>query len=165
MKLLGLDIGTNSVGSAWVDTYSKIIQLGVSVFPAGVEESEEKRGAPKNQARRNKRSSRRNLRRRAKRKRRLRKLLIEVGLLPNDPEEQRKIFGPRRKGEDFDLEKWNPWRLRREGLERELCPYEFGRILVHLNQHRGALGFDVEVGDEGKIKESIDHVRIELLRR
>ena len=37
---LGLDIGTNSVGSAWVDTKKKDIQLGVTIFPAGVEDSD-----------------------------------------------------------------------------------------------------------------------------
>ena len=79
MKLLGLDIGTNSVGSAWVDTDARTIRMGVSVFPAGVEQSEDKRGAPKNQARRSKRSLRRSIHRRALRKWRLRELLVQVG--------------------------------------------------------------------------------------
>ena len=48
--LLGLDIGTNSVGSAWVDTDREEVHLGVSVFPAGVDEQETRRGDPKNQA-------------------------------------------------------------------------------------------------------------------
>ena len=56
MKLLGLDIGSNSVGSAGIDTDKQLIQMGVSVFPAGIEESDTKRGAPKNQSRRTKRS-------------------------------------------------------------------------------------------------------------
>ena len=55
MRILGLDIGTNSVGSAWIDTDSKTIAMGVSVFPAGVEDSGDKRGEPKNQARRRQR--------------------------------------------------------------------------------------------------------------
>ena len=54
---LGLDIGTNSVGSAWVDTKKKDIQLGVTIFPAGVEDSDTKRGDPKNQKRREKRGN------------------------------------------------------------------------------------------------------------
>ena len=77
MKLLGLDIGSNSVGSAWIDTEKRIIQIADSVFPAGVEESEKKRGAPKNQARRGKRSQRRSIERRAERKRMMRKFLLE----------------------------------------------------------------------------------------
>ena len=69
MKVLGLDIGTNSVGSALVDLKAKTITLGVSVFPAGVEESEGKRGDPKNQARRKQRQQKRSIERRAEVKR------------------------------------------------------------------------------------------------
>jgi CRISPR/Cas system Type II protein with McrA/HNH and RuvC-like nuclease domain len=72
MITLGLDIGSNSVGSAWVDTETKTIQVGVSVFPAGVVESDEKRGAPLNVKRRSARRTRITLARRAKRKRQLR---------------------------------------------------------------------------------------------
>jgi CRISPR-associated endonuclease Csn1 len=68
---LGLDIGSNSVGSAWVDTETRIVEMAVSVFPAGVEESEAKRGNPVNQKRRAKRQQRRSLARRSRRKRRL----------------------------------------------------------------------------------------------
>jgi CRISPR/Cas system Type II protein with McrA/HNH and RuvC-like nuclease domain len=80
MITLGLDIGSNSVGSAWVDTDAKTIHLGVSVFPAGVDETDTKRGAPLGRKRREKRSQRRSIARRAERKHRLRRLLTEVGL-------------------------------------------------------------------------------------
>lgn len=152
---LGLDIGTNSVGSAWVDTESKTIVLGVSVFPAGVEEREDKRGDPKNKSRRLARSQRRSIARRAKRKRQLRAFLIEAKLLPADPQQLSAIFFPTTK---VEAEQWNPWRLRREGLERELSPYEFGRVLVHLNQRRGAFGVEVEPenAEQGKVKKAIE---------
>ena len=84
---LGLDIGSNSVGSAWVDTDSREVHLAASIFPAGVDEREDKRGAPKNQARRQTRSQRRTIHRRAKRKRMLVRFLIEHKLLPADPAE------------------------------------------------------------------------------
>jgi CRISPR-associated endonuclease Csn1 len=130
MRLLGLDIGTNSVGSAWIDTEKKLIQLGDSVFPAGVEESDRKRGAPKNQARRTSRQRRRNVDRRADRKHHIRRFLSEKGWMPQGNSEQQNWLG------------MNPWILRKEGLERELSPYEFGRIILHLAQRRGAFGFD-----------------------
>ena len=126
---LGLDIGTNSVGSAWIDTQLKFIQLGTSVFPAGIEESDQKRGAPKNQARRDFRQRRRNVDRKADRKRHLRQFLMSKGWLPT---------------ERIELQRWtelNPWILRKDGLERELSPSEFGRILLHMIQRRGAFGF------------------------
>jgi len=151
--ILGLDIGSNSVGSAWVDTDKQEIHLGVSVFPAGVDEQENKRGAPKNQARREKRSQRRNLARRSARKRHLRSLLTQAGLLPRDPESLKKLFEA------------NSWHLRRKALSERLTPHQFGRVLVHLNQRRGAVGIetDPEDPDEGKVKEGID--RLDSLMR
>ncbi len=52
-----------------MDEKKQQITVGVSVFPAGVDETDEQRGAPKNQKRREKRSLRRSLARRALRKR------------------------------------------------------------------------------------------------
>jgi CRISPR-associated endonuclease Csn1 len=137
MKLLGLDIGSNSVGSAWVDTDKQLVQMAVSIFPAGVEEREDKRGAPKNQARRGHRSQRRSIERRAERKQQMRVFLTQQGWI------------------DQNEKKWmelNPWILRREGLNRELSPYEFGRALLHLTQRRGAWWFD-EVSEEDTQKD------------
>ena len=136
--IMGLDIGSNSVGSAWVDTDSRTIKLGVSIFPAGVDETDTKRGAPINQERRKARSMRRSIARRAERKRRLRSVLTSVGMLPSDPVELQALF---------DI---NPWLLRRDALERELTPHEFGRVLVHLNQRRGALGLRIENEEDDK---------------
>ena len=61
----------------------------------------------------------------------------------------------------------NPWVLRAEGLERPLNAFEFGRILLHMTQRRGAYGFDVEENDQeaGKIKEAIDHTRQQMKQR
>jgi CRISPR-associated endonuclease Csn1 len=139
MKLLGLDIGSNSVGSAWVDTDKKLIEMGVSAFPAGVEESETKRGAPKNQARRSQRQQRHSIERRAKLKIRLRKYLLEKNWIPTEKEK---------------LQEWeniNPWLLRRDAARKELkkddnfsAGEKFGRILLHLAQRRGAWWFDEE---------------------
>lgn len=142
---LGLDIGSNSVGSAWVNTDEQQIRLAVSVFPAGVNERKDKRGAPKNQARRQARAQRRMIRRRAQRKRELVRFLMNQGLLPQDPSELRKQF------------EQNPWQLRRDALSRPLTPHEFGRVLVHMAQRRGALGVLSDPdNNEGKVKEGMD---------
>jgi CRISPR-associated endonuclease Csn1 len=153
MRLFGLDIGTNSVGSAWVDTDARTITMGVTVFPAGVEQSEGKRGAPKNQARRSKRSLRRSIHRRALRKRRLRELLVQVGLLPEDGGQLQEVLA------------WDPWNLRRKGLSEELTPHEFGRVLVHLNQHRGALGIRSETDKEGEVRTAISRLQLQMMQR
>lgn len=143
MKIIGLDIGTNSVGSAWIDTDEKTITLGVSVFPAGVEDSGDKRGEPKNQARRRQRQQRRSLARRANLKRRLRQYLVRKKWMPTEQER---------------LQRWedlNPWLLRRDAVREALTTDEeftaqekFGRILLHLAQRRGAWWFDEESEEE-----------------
>ncbi|MCK4341413.1 MAG: hypothetical protein KAY37_06790 [Phycisphaerae bacterium] len=152
--ILGLDIGSNSVGSAWIDTERKFIQLGVSVFPAGVDETDTKRGAPKNQKRREKRSQRRSLARRAARKRKLREVLTKAGLLPTDPSELKALFDhncwPVSENREDNNQDYTVWHLRRDALKRELSPYEFGRVLVHLNQRRGALGLRIESDEDDK---------------
>lgn len=160
--VLGLDIGTNSIGSAWVDLAERQIDMAVSVFPAGVEERDEKRGEPKNLKRRQKRSLRRSLARRASRKRKLRLFLTEHGLLPTDEAALERLFAE------------DPWTLRCRGLDNELKPHEFGRVLVHLAQRRGAAGIDKSEGDldddtgsadDEKVKGAIDRTRKEMRLR
>ena len=161
--VLGLDIGSNSVGSAWIDAKTGTITRGISIFPAGVDETDDKRGDPKNANRRNARRTRITLARRAQRKRELRLALIDADLLPPTKEEFKKL-----------LETTDPWDLRRRGLSEALSPYEFGRVLLHLAQRRGALGLsiaDPEDGEEasasedGKVKAAIGAVRAEMIVR
>lgn len=169
--ILGLDIGSNSVGSAWIDTERREIRLAVSVFPTGVDEREDKRGAPKNQARRQTRSQRRTIHRRAKRKRLLVRFLTDHGLLPRKTEDLDAIGGRHARRadestEDFrarrrtDADRWNPWELRRRALSEPLTPHEFGRVVLHLAQRRGAIGVvtDPEDPEEGKVKDGMDRL-------
>lgn len=176
MITLGLDIGSNSVGSAWVDTETQTVELGVSVFPAGVEESDEKRGEPKNAKRRMARRTRITLRRRSERKRLLRRKLIEVGLLPAKEVCQscsRDEASVRNEMCCFKrLLETDPWELRRKGLDEKLSPFEFGRVLLHLSQRRGALGLRIVDPDqddtgqtekeEGKVKRAIGEVQAKM---
>lgn len=152
---LGLDIGSNSVGSAWVDDEKCSTRFGLSVFPAGVEDSEKGRGAPKNVARRHARSLRRSLARRAVRKRELKAFLQKNDFLPCGQKDLHELTTP------------DPWALREAALERELTPYEFGRVLIHLNQRRGAVGIETDPDDkdEGKVKDAIDRLREEMNAR
>lgn len=163
--LFGLDIGSNSVGSVWIDRERGEIVTAVSVFPAGVDEADDKRGEPKNAKRRMTRRMRVTLARRAERKRALRLKLIEVGLLPPDEG-----------GFNALLEATDPWELRRKGLDEALTPHEFGRVLLHLAQRRGALGLKIaeaeegeeesaESAEDGKVKQAIGEVRAKMLER
>lgn len=163
--ILGLDIGSNSVGSVWIDRKTGEITAGVSVFPAGVDESDDKRGEPRNAKRRMTRRTRITLARRAERKRQLRLALIDAGLLPEDEAGLKAL-----------LESTDPWDLRRKGLDERLAPHEFGRVLLHLAQRRGALGLkiaeldegeeeDADAREDGKVKEAIGEVLTKMLER
>lgn len=145
--ILGLDIGSNSVGSAWVDEDTKEIRVGVSVFPAGVEEKDEGRGAPKNQDRREKRSLRRSIARRSARKRKLRRFLVEHGLLPLEGESLKALMAT------------DAWQIRRDGLKRQLAPHEFGRVLLHISQRRGALGLKLFEKDDETNEDNPENVK------
>ena len=157
--VLALDIGSNSVGSMWFDRDTGALVAGTSVFPAGVDESDDQRGAPKNADRRMKRRTRITLRRRAERKRELRLRLISAGLLPADEAGFKAV-----------LEATDPWELRLHGLDGPLPPHHFGRVLLHLAQRRGALGLKApepgeEESEDGKVKHAIGEMRAKMLAR
>lgn len=162
MIRLGLDIGSNSVGSAWIDESSKEVHAGTSIFPAGVDESDDKRGDPKNAKRRMTRRTRITLARRSQRKRELRRELIKAGLLPTNEAGFKTL-----------LETTDPWDLRRKALDQAVSPHQFGRILLHLSQRRGALGLklpdaddtDAAASDDGKVKAAIKEVDANMRAR
>ncbi|MBI5815086.1 MAG: type II CRISPR RNA-guided endonuclease Cas9 [Nitrospinae bacterium] len=137
MKILGLDIGTNSIGWAVIERddekqddvagNGKILGSGARVFTAPVEDKTE---APKNQERRAKRGARKILARRRMRMLSLANVLISAGMLPayflDNEAERLKLCNS-----------INPYQARTDGLERMLSLHEFGRALFHMNKRRG----------------------------
>ncbi|MGW8122643.1 type II CRISPR RNA-guided endonuclease Cas9 [Roseivirga echinicomitans] len=122
---LGLDMGTNSIGWALINTNSNtIVNLGVRIFQAGVEnlgegENEISRNASRTAAR----GTRRQFFRRKMRKRLLLNLLQKNRLAPQT-----------------DLSDWfklNPYQLRAKALSEKLTIIELGRIFYHMIQRRG----------------------------
>ena len=132
-KILGLDLGSNSIGWALLeDNGGKpcgIIDLGSRIFTKAVEE---KTPTPKNMKRREARLARRVIQRRARRKSRMLNYLVSLNLLPKElqgntqPEIVLNDLG-------------DPYQLRAKGLDSELTPYELGRVFLHLVQRRGFL--------------------------
>lgn len=126
---LGLDLGPNSVGWALVDDdEGRIVDLGVRIFPEGVDNFDTKKEKPRNEDRRLARTMRRQTRRRARRKRRVKQTLIDQDLFPAEPAEQQKLY---------DADDSNPYALRARALDEKISLHELGRILLHLNQRRG----------------------------
>jgi len=124
---LGLDIGSNSIGWALLDTGKAptIIDLGVRVFPEGVDRDTKGAELSKNANRREARGARRNRWRRAYRKDKLVRMLQREGLLPTKADALEELM------------ETNPYALRAKGIDERLELYEFGRVLFHINQRRG----------------------------
>jgi CRISPR-associated endonuclease Csn1 len=126
---LGLDLGTNSIGWAWLDLEDSgegsIRGCGVRVFSSPVED---KTKTPKNIARRAARGQRKVIRRRRMRLDNLTSVLVGAGLLPDDSVQREALFSDHNR---------NPYLLRRDALMRELEPFEIGRAIYHLCRRRG----------------------------
>jgi len=152
--ILGLDLGSNSIGWALLEEKDgkphRIVDLGSRIFTKAVEE---KTPTPKNAKRRDKRLARRVLQRRARRKQRMMNYLISLDLLPEDlkrhlqPEKVLNRIGTPlidNDGNQLKTKKGNvvypnPYELRAKGLDAPLTPHELGRVLLHLVQRRGFL--------------------------
>ncbi len=112
--ILGLDLGSNSIGWAFVDTTdNKITAAGVRVFAEGVDNPGGAQEESKNAARRAARLTRRGYKRKLMKRSRLITLLRKSNMFPNRSE-----CIP-------DYYMMNPYELRRTGLYEELTPCQF----------------------------------------
>ncbi len=156
-KIVGLDLGTNSIGWALIDDIqNKILGIGSRIFPMGVENLGEGEGREisKNAGRTGARGVRRQFFRRRLRKKVLLKALSENKMCPMFPSD----FEDWKKTKQFPSEKladWfalNPYELRQKALEEKLSLEEIGRIFYHLIQRRGFLSNSRKGGsDDGAI--------------
>ncbi len=141
-KVLGLDLGSNSIGWALMSEengeVSEIVDLGSRIFNKAVEE---KVPTPKNKKRRDMRLGRRVLQRRARRKQRMANYLISLDLLPQALSNN---FGQ----EKLLNELGNPYELRTKGLDEQLTPHEFGRVILHFVARRGFLSSKKQVAGD-----------------
>ncbi len=124
-KTLGLDIGTTSIGWCLMEDKNRIVRSGVRIFPVGVQEDKYAKSASeesKNAARRTARGIRRGYDRYKLRRKQLRRVLLELNMLPERLEmpSARALY-----------------ELRVRALDEQLSLKEIGRVLLHLNQRRG----------------------------
>jgi CRISPR-associated endonuclease Csn1 len=184
--VLGVDLGTNSVGWAMVGLVdgepAKLLRAGVRVFEAGMEgDIESGQEQSKNLKRREARLHRRQLWRRARRLAKSFNLLRQFGLLPSGdasmPERRQDLIN--KLDRDIRASDWFktkassgaypeanqtlPYILRAAALEEPLEPHHLGRALYHLAQRRGFLSNrlkPVEKEDgEGAVKKAISELR------
>ena len=135
-KVLGLDLGTTSIGWAMVnenesnDETSSIIRLGVRVNPLTVDEQTNfGKGNPitTNADRTQKRSMRRNLQRYKLRRDNLIALLKEQGWITDNT-----ILSESTNNSTFET-----YRLRAKAASEEITLEQFARVLLMLNKKRG----------------------------
>src|SRR6185312_10727205 len=152
-KVLGLDIGTNSIGWAVVETdldtaTGKIDGLGVRIIPTDSEllsKYEAGQAASKNAIRRQARGARRLRQRYILRRQRLIDSLKILGWLPENFQpghqmppsastllEMKAAFGTTEISED-----WVVYFLRHKALSEQISKEELARVLYHMNQRRG----------------------------
>ncbi|MBU2526838.1 MAG: type II CRISPR RNA-guided endonuclease Cas9 [Bacteroidetes bacterium] len=158
-KILGLDLGTNSIGWAVVDDEkNKILGIGSRIFPMGVENlGDGDNEMSKNASRTGARGTRRQFFRRRLRKKVLLKALSEHNMCPLKDED----FKDWKKTKEFPsvkLSEWfalNPYELRQKALNEKLSLEEIGRIFYHLIQRRGFLSNSRKSGGEDDEKGTI----------
>jgi|TARA_R110000823_G_scaffold116844_3_gene240029 CRISPR-associated endonuclease Csn1 len=155
-KILGLDLGTNSIGWALIDdTERRILGMGSRIFPMGVDNlGDGTNEMSKNASRTGARGVRRQFFRRRLRKKILLKTLSEYGMCPLNKDDfknwkQTKKFPSQKLATWFAL---NPYELRNKALTEEISLEELGRIFYHLIQRRGFLSNSRKGGkDDGAI--------------
>ena len=135
-KILGLDLGTNSIGWAVVNEaeneteQSSIIKIGVRVNPLTTDELgnfEKGKSITTNSDRTLKRSARRNLQRYKLRKEALIKILKNNNFISDDT-----ILSEQGNKTTFET-----YSLRAKAVEQEITLTEFARVLLMLNKKRG----------------------------
>lgn len=127
MRTLGIDGGIASIGWALLDLDDVantvgIVAAGVRTFDAPETDKER---TPTNAVRRLHRGQRRVIRRRRQRMNEIRRLFLDMGLLPAASRDALAIKG------------LDPWRLRAAALERPLSGPEMAVALGHMARHRG----------------------------
>lgn len=135
-KILGLDLGTSSIGWAVVNQAetdkekSNIVKLGVRVNPLTVDEKgnfEKGKSITTTADRTLKRGMRRNLQRYKQRRDKLKNILIENDIISKDV-----VLT-----EDGDGSTYETMKLRAKAAKEEITLEEFARVLLIINKKRG----------------------------
>src|SRR6185437_15884949 len=185
--VLGIDLGTNSVGWAIIGLIDgephHLVRAGVRIFEAGMEgDVASGREESRNLKRRQMRLQRRQTWRRARRLKKIFNLLQRYALLPpgniGSPQDRQDFLN--RLDEEIRASAWfrqkaasgdyrepqqtTPYVLRAAALDEKIERYFLGRALYHLAQRRGFLSICKPAmkkrdDDEGAVKEGITELR------
>ncbi len=154
-KILGLDLGTNSIGWALIDDKNnQILDTGVRIFPEGVDNlGEGQNEMSKNSTRRTFRQVRRQIYRRKLRKKILLKALAKYGMCPLNDEQIKQWHKTGDFPDTKNMHEWlkeNPYVLREKALKESITLMQLGRIFYQIAQHRGFLSNSRSAGTDEK---------------
>ncbi|MEL6947060.1 MAG: type II CRISPR RNA-guided endonuclease Cas9 [Pseudomonadota bacterium] len=173
MKTLGLDLGTNSIGWAILETdgepgagdSGRIVASGVRIFSQAAMAGRDAQSKISLAAgRREARGARRRRDRYLKRRARLLDLLTQLGLMPEGKAARDALVKSALDGKNEDLSS-SVYGLRAKALDTVLTPHELGRTLFHLNQRRGFKSnrkTDSNEKEAGKISTAVDRLREQM---
>lgn len=166
-KVLGLDLGTNSIGWALLEStedrgndFTGLIDCGVRIFQEGVDRSTTGAELSKNAQRRAARGSRKLHKRRNQRRNALKNLLVEHHLLPSDEAVWQKIMQK------------NPYEIRskllcikQDNIEKQsdtTVLFSLGRALYHINQRRGFKSNRKSGQSDGKVATALSELQQQI---
>lgn len=172
-KILGLDLGTASIGWALRNTELKtreqLEDYGVLIYSKGVGEGKSGEFSLSKE-RTDKRSIRKSYRRRKLRKRQVLSVLIDNDMCPLSRKELDK-WTKKTKGErnyyptaNSDFEKWiakNPLEIGVQGLSKKLGLEDQGRIFYYLAQRRGFKSNRIDISENSK---AVDEERMSAFK-
>ncbi len=155
-KILGLDLGTNSIGWALIEhdvenKQGKILGMGSRIIPMGAEKLDYEKGIgiTKNATRREKRTARKSNKRYKLRRNKLLFILHELGMLPNQFQFKNGLPNPL-KLQDLELlpiskktkqlDALGLINIKIRALDNPIELKDFGKILYQFNQLRGYSG-------------------------
>lgn len=145
-KILGLDIGTESIGWALVQQSDNpvILHMGSRIFSSFITnlgEGDKEISAATIRTRT--RNSRKLYLRKTYRKRKMLFFLAKQGLCSLNEKQLEKWYKQKSDPKLNDIiQVWfalNPYALRAKGLHQKLSKHEFGRVLYHMTQRRGKI--------------------------
>jgi CRISPR-associated endonuclease Csn1 len=142
--VLGIDIGIASIGWATfnLDEHGNPVEfchMGSFCYPNPISEIVKGRRVTSRTGRGAKRRQRHRLEHFKARRKKLTRLLVDLGWLPTDPDEQTALRCRKTRRVDGNVELEHPIALKVKALSAPLEPYQLGKILLHYQRHRGYL--------------------------
>lgn len=152
-KILGLDLGTNSIGWALIEVDEKnkpirIIAMGSRIIPLNSDDRDQfqkGQAISKNQDRTIRRTQRKGYDRKQLKKSDLKKILKELNIFPSE--------------ELMKLSSLEIWKLRSDAVTEDISAQQLGRILYMLNQKRGYKSARSEENQDKKDTEYVAEVK------